>query len=158
SALLLSQAILRAQEARPPRLWLVTRGAAPVSGGTPVSIAQAPLVGFGRTLQSEHADFAVKLIDLDPILRPGETEALLGEILRGDREDEIALRREGRFVARIVRGTAAPSSPATTFRTDGTYLITGGLGGLGISFAEWMVGRGARHLVLVGRSGPSADA
>ena len=30
----------------------------------------------------------------------------------------------------------------------GTYLITGGAGGLGVKVAEWLVGRNARHLVL----------
>ena len=38
-----------------------------------------------------------------------------------------------------------------------TYLITGGLGGLGFSVARWMVQQGARHLVLLGRSGGSAS-
>ena len=40
-----------------------------------------------------------------------------------------------------------------------THLITGGLGGFGLATASWLVDRGARHLVLVGRSGaanPSA--
>ncbi|MEK8016255.1 MAG: SDR family NAD(P)-dependent oxidoreductase [Candidatus Parabeggiatoa sp.] len=39
------------------------------------------------------------------------------------------------------------------FRTDSTYLITGGLGSLGLLIASWMVKQGAKHLVLVGRSG-----
>ncbi|MEZ4681398.1 MAG: KR domain-containing protein [Caldilineaceae bacterium] len=39
---------------------------------------------------------------------------------------------------------------------DGTYLITGGLGGLGLLTAKWLVNQGARHLLLVGRSAPSA--
>jgi acyl transferase domain-containing protein/acyl carrier protein len=39
------------------------------------------------------------------------------------------------------------------FREDGTYLITGGLGGLGLLVARWMVKKGAQHLVLAGRSG-----
>jgi acyl transferase domain-containing protein/NADPH:quinone reductase-like Zn-dependent oxidoreductase/SAM-dependent methyltransferase/acyl carrier protein len=38
-------------------------------------------------------------------------------------------------------------------REDGTYLITGGLGGFGLASAQWMVEKGARHLVLVGRRG-----
>jgi len=36
-------------------------------------------------------------------------------------------------------------------RSDGTYLITGGLGGLGILVARWMAEQGARHVVLLGR-------
>ncbi|WP_416904860.1 SDR family NAD(P)-dependent oxidoreductase [Micromonospora echinospora] len=42
-------------------------------------------------------------------------------------------------------------------RPDATYLITGGLGGIGPAVARWLVDRGARHLVLLGRSAPSAE-
>jgi NAD(P)-dependent dehydrogenase (short-subunit alcohol dehydrogenase family)/acyl carrier protein len=53
----------------------------------------------------------------------------------------------------------APSSQQpVTFREDGTYLLTGGLGGLGLVLAEWMVERGARNLVLAGRSGATSAA
>ena len=41
-------------------------------------------------------------------------------------------------------------------RPDGTYLITGGLSGLGLETARWMARKGARNLVLVGRSGAAA--
>ncbi|CAB3799694.1 Phthiocerol synthesis polyketide synthase type I PpsC [Paraburkholderia ultramafica] len=40
-----------------------------------------------------------------------------------------------------------------TFKPDASYLITGGLGGFGQKTARWLVERGARHLVLAGRSG-----
>ena len=43
-------------------------------------------------------------------------------------------------------------------RPEGTYLITGGLGGLGLLTAKWMVERGARHIVLMGRHGATARA
>ncbi|MBI4470556.1 MAG: SDR family NAD(P)-dependent oxidoreductase [Acidobacteria bacterium] len=46
---------------------------------------------------------------------------------------------------------------AVEFSSDATYLITGGLGGFGLAVAEWMVSRGARHLVLLGRSGAASD-
>ena len=42
-------------------------------------------------------------------------------------------------------------------RPDATYLVTGGLGALGLVVARWLVEHGARHLALVGRRGP-ADA
>jgi NADPH:quinone reductase-like Zn-dependent oxidoreductase/acyl carrier protein len=49
--------------------------------------------------------------------------------------------------ARVV----VPAAEARRLRADGTYLVTGGLGGLGLSVAKWMVEQGAGHLVLVGR-------
>ena len=41
---------------------------------------------------------------------------------------------------------------------NASYLITGGLSGLGLLVAQWMVERGARHLLLIGRRGLSEDA
>ena len=43
-------------------------------------------------------------------------------------------------------------------RGDATYLITGGLGGLGLACAQWLAGLGARHIVLLGRSAPTGHA
>ena len=41
---------------------------------------------------------------------------------------------------------------------DKTYVIAGGLGGLGRSIARWFVGRGAKNLILLSRSGARSDA
>ena len=43
-------------------------------------------------------------------------------------------------------------------RSDSSYLVTGGLGGLGLKVAEFLVAAGACHLVLAGRSGASCEA
>ena len=40
-----------------------------------------------------------------------------------------------------------------SFRSDASYLITGGLGGFGLQLARWMAARGAGRLILVGRRG-----
>ncbi len=45
-----------------------------------------------------------------------------------------------------------------SLRSDASYLITGGLGSLGLLIARWMVEKGARRLVLIGRSDPSQEA
>jgi acyl transferase domain-containing protein len=50
------------------------------------------------------------------------------------------------------------TSETVWFREDGAYLVTGGLGGLGLALARWLAQHGARHLVLVGRSAPSEEA
>ena len=45
-----------------------------------------------------------------------------------------------------------------TFDSLATYLIAGGLGGLGREIARWMASRGARHMVLLSRSGGSTES
>ncbi len=50
-----------------------------------------------------------------------------------------------------------PSSPALALAADATYLVTGGLSGFGLRTAQWLIERGARHLVLLGRRGPATE-
>jgi acyl transferase domain-containing protein/acyl carrier protein len=66
----------------------------------------------------------------------------------------------GKVVVSLDEGEVrvVPRARETVVRTNGTYLITGGLGGLGLTVARWLVEQGARHLVLMGRSAPSAAA
>jgi NADPH:quinone reductase-like Zn-dependent oxidoreductase/acyl carrier protein len=51
-----------------------------------------------------------------------------------------------------------PIESGVTVRADRSYLITGGLGGLGLSVARWLADQGAGHLVLAGRSGAATAA
>jgi thioester reductase-like protein len=58
---------------------------------------------------------------------------------------------------RVPDAVVAPSAEeALTFRSDAAYLLVGGLSGLGLATAAWMVERGARHLVLMGRRGANS--
>jgi acyl transferase domain-containing protein/acyl carrier protein len=64
---------------------------------------------------------------------------------------------EARSVVSLA-GEPPADAAAVVLRPDAAYLITGGLGGLGLELADWMADRGARHLVLMGRRAPSAEA
>lgn len=54
--------------------------------------------------------------------------------------------------------TALETAPEYQFDQNATYLIAGGLGGLGRSAARWLASRGARHLILLSRSGARSEA
>ncbi len=73
------------------------------------------------------------------------------------REDQILLRSDRAYVGRLrpLRGTQANT---LAFDQEASYLITGGLGGLGLRTAQWLVERGARHIALMGRSTPAPQA
>lgn len=43
------------------------------------------------------------------------------------------------------------------FRSDSSYILAGGLGGLGRSIATWMASRGAKNFIFVSRSGARTD-
>ncbi|MDQ3814253.1 MAG: SDR family NAD(P)-dependent oxidoreductase [Armatimonadota bacterium] len=68
-------------------------------------------------------------------------------------------RHIGKIVISMHEQQAAIPPRATesvNFRDDATYLITGGLDGFGLAMAQWMVDKGARSLILVGRGGASS--
>jgi len=159
STLHLVQALAKAGGARAPRLWLVTRGAQPVEkDATSLALAQTPLWALGRVVANEHPELWGGLIDLDPNPTDADASNLLHEILNSHEDDHLAYRGGQRHVARLVRaGARKVPKKHFLFRGDASYLITGGLGGLGLTVARWMVSRGARNIVLVGRSAPSGD-
>jgi len=136
-----------------PRLWLITRGGQPVGSETlPLSIAQAPLWGLGRVLYEEDLTLRGALVDLDPIELPGDVATLFNEIWNSDGENQVAFRAGQRYVARLEHMSIPQTAMPTRFRPDSSYLITGGLGALGLLVSRWMIQRGARHLILMGRT------
>jgi NAD(P)-dependent dehydrogenase (short-subunit alcohol dehydrogenase family) len=142
------------------RVWLVTSGAQSCErAGRPVAFWQTPVWSLGRTFSSEHPELWGGLLDIDPQAGvEANAGALWSALCAGGNEDQVALRGDRRLSARLERQSvrAAASLP---FRSDGCYLITGGLGGLGLEVARWMVRSGARRLILMSRTAlPPRDA
>lgn len=157
--LLRALAATRSPGAGSPGLWLATRGAqqvAEVDG--PLTVAQTPVWGLARVAALEHPEIWGGIVDLDPQAASAAADAhLLHRILRQrGGEDFLAQRGGRRYAARLAhcRPPEVAAKPLA-LRSDATYLISGGLGGLGLKTAGWMVERGARHLVLAGRSDAS---
>jgi acyl transferase domain-containing protein/acyl carrier protein len=144
--------LLHALEGRAPRLWLATRGAQSI-GEECVNAAQAPLWGMARVIAQERPDLRCTRLDLDPSAGARETEAVVSELLADSAEDQVAWREGERYVLRLDRYRPAVTRAGWSIRGDATYLVTGGTGGLGIEFSRYLLNRGARHLVLTGRSG-----
>ena len=150
-----------AKTAARPRLWLVTQGVQAVSAGQPVpGLAQAPLWGLGRVLALEHPELWAGLVDLDSRTEPGQASRwLLEELGRGEGEDQVAWRSGVRHVARLARGPKVADEVAPLrLRAEGTYLVTGGQGGLGGPLLRYLVQAGAREIVVVSRRGESPQA
>ncbi|MDC0708176.1 type I polyketide synthase [Stigmatella sp. ncwal1] len=161
---LIVQSLARAAMPKPPRLYLVTQGAQ-VMGDEPgpVSITGAPLWGLGRVIAYEHPELQCKRIDAGPVAGPEDLRGLIAELGRqlapAQDDDEIVLRGDRRLTPSFTRGRRTEGKARAFLpRQDRTYLITGGLGGIGLRLASWMVARGARSLALCGRTGETAEA
>ena len=141
--------------------------------------AQIGLEPFRKNLSYFAIDLARMIVE-----RPDYVRRMLDEILRlfaqgelrplplttypiaqaGDAFHAMAQARHvGKLVLTFDERSDDPIAPAAAdtaalIHADGAYLITGGLGGLGLQIAAWLARQGARHLVLVGRRPPTPAA
>jgi acyl transferase domain-containing protein/surfactin synthase thioesterase subunit/acyl carrier protein len=139
------------------RIWLVSRNViSALPTDPPAEAVAGGLWGLGRSAALEHPRNWGGLVDLQTIENTSpsdDAKALLSELLGGEGEDQVALRAGRRYGARLVRATPTPASDIP-FDTEGLYLITGGLGALGVEVAKWLVTQhGIKHLLLVSRRG-----
>ncbi|WP_158500203.1 type I polyketide synthase [Sinorhizobium arboris] len=130
------------------RVHLVTRNAVSV-GEQDVSTdaAQAAIWSLGTVFANEHPDIWGSLVDLDDV----STKTAVNRLLKGEVGDQSAFRAGRSFAARLQDIELAETSPIA-IDGDATYVITGGLGGIGKSVARWLANEGAKNIVLVGRS------
>lgn len=84
------------------------------------------------------------------------------EFAADDAIDAFRYMQQSRHIGKIVIncssgirpvGSTTPVPRRLELQQDATYLVTGGLRGFGLKTAEWLVAKGARHLVLLSRSG-----
>ncbi len=147
------------------RVWVVTRGAHQIdwpegssSNPSGAQLASSGLWGLGRTIATEHPDSFGGLIDLAPEVDDDEAEELLVMVRTG--KNQLILRGGEILVPKIqpfVRDSARQYQTPDVI-TDATYLVTGGLGALGLLVARWLVDSGARHIVLVSRRGETSES
>ena len=143
-----------AQEETQARLVFLTEGALSAEGEGS-DLPAATLAGLLRSAVSEHPGrFA--LIDTDA--SDASEEALQAAIAASAEEPQIALREGNALVPRLAEAREGGESEAPSFDPGKTVLITGATGGLGALFAKHLAQvHGARHLLLLSRSGTEAE-
>jgi len=142
------------------RLRWVTRGAHAVhpQDAPALSLEQVPAVGLAAVLAVEQGERWGGLIDLDPAVPADTQAAALAHRLLHSAEGTLALRAGDGFEPRLRRADARRDLRPAPWRRDATYLITGGLGGVGRELARWLVNDGVRHLVVASRTPVPARA
>jgi acyl transferase domain-containing protein/acyl-CoA synthetase (AMP-forming)/AMP-acid ligase II/pimeloyl-ACP methyl ester carboxylesterase len=149
------------------RLWLVTRGTRKVeiARDNSVNITYSSLWGLGKVIAIEHPEYWGGIIDLPLQQQDGEIDLLWAAIANSNREKQQAIRSGDVYVSRIVKLSNDTSKlhpvrtyHSTSLQQDKTYLVTGGLGALGLQLARYLVAKGAKNIVLVSRSLPNKNA
>ncbi|WP_437729975.1 type I polyketide synthase [Sorangium sp. So ce1335] len=154
----LGKALGASSSGRPLHLAVVGSGVESVSEREPVRPERALMLGPCRVLPLEQPGVTCALIDVPgTALSDVDLDRLAAEVEGPAQSAVVALRGARRLVQAFdpVRLDApalqaAPASPL--FRPRGTYLITGGLGGIGLVVAEHLARRAQARLALVGRA------
>ncbi|NER45916.1 MAG: amino acid adenylation domain-containing protein, partial [Symploca sp. SIO1A3] len=138
-----------------PKLWVVTRQAQAVDSST-IDPTQTPLWGLGRVIALEHPELWGGLLDLEANCDLRQiAQQVLTEIMQGEGAVQAAYRQGQRYLPRLVR--LQNVAPEIHISSESSYLISGGLGTLGLQVAQQLVSQGACHLVLLGRRGVTND-
>jgi phthiocerol/phenolphthiocerol synthesis type-I polyketide synthase A len=144
----------------PATLWLLTRGVHEALSEE--SQRQSCLWALAGVIGAEQPQVWGGLVDIGPTDDIAGAGTELAPILHAPTKS-VMLLRDGVLLKSALGPFPGPAvRPALRCRPDGAYLITGGLGDLGLLMAGWLAQRGARRLVLLGRtglpSGPEATA
>ncbi|MEO9961038.1 MAG: SDR family NAD(P)-dependent oxidoreductase, partial [Nisaea sp.] len=143
-------------------ITLVCRGVEEVHGAEELSPHAAAAMGPALVIPQEFPGLSCRSVD---IVDPGDDEAarrtcldtLLRVLTTPSAEKRIALR--GRYKWGQVFEPASPTAPEESqpskLRHQGVYLITGGLGRIGLLLASYLAERADARLVLIGRSAPT---
>lgn len=140
------------------RLSVVASHTHRVSGDEPLSPAKATILGPCQAIPLEYEQLSCRLVDVRLPVNGREQQALLvnlmGELAAVFTEPVVALRREQRWRQTFTPVQLPPLADAASpiLRPHGTYLITGGLGGLGLAVADYLVKTVQANVVLLGRS------
>ncbi len=150
----LAQALAEAGTADVQRLVVVTHQMYSVHGERTRDPEQALAAGAAAVLASEMPPLSTTTIDIaaDDDASAGidarTASRIVAEIIAG-RDSRVSLRRGERWTPGFAQLPESSTAPA--IRANGTYLLTGGLGGIALAIADVLSRRETVHLVLVSR-------
>ncbi|MEL6494606.1 MAG: type I polyketide synthase [Cyanobacteria bacterium J06623_7] len=141
----------------PLPIWLATRGCQAVKADLDsTAVASSCLWGWAQAIAIEHPESWGGIVDLDREGHEAELDRLLEIVAHSNREDRLVIRQGRLYVPRLEANQLATSP--LVLDPAGAYLITGGLGSLGLQVAGLLADKRAKKLILVGRSQPAAAA
>ncbi len=156
-----TQGLLAAKLSGSKKLWLLSANVlGPDRQLTQPSLSRSPLHGMAKVIALESAEIWGGAIDFDHFRQddPRWIELLIDEVMQSDGEDQIAYSKHIRHVPRLTPIQDKLLKQAPTIHGQEYYVITGGLGGIGLSVALWLAENGARKIALLSRSGlPTKD-
>ena len=157
SLLFLTQAVGERSLTQELRIEILTNGLYDLSGDESLYPEKATLLGPCKVIPQEYPNIWCRSIDIDWQLVEGESEKsidrLISELKTESDETEIAYRGRHRWIRTYDQLKLKANHETTpSLKQFGVYLITGGLGGIGLSLAAYLADTFQAKLILIGRS------
>jgi acyl transferase domain-containing protein/acyl carrier protein len=138
------------------KIVVVTNGANVLPGDKKANLNASLLTGLIRTIQNEYTNISFHQVDISNEINAYEIAALPSLAFADNIYKELANRNGKNFAA-----TISPSPlPVQTrnISADASYIVTGGNNGVGLETVKWLIGKGAKHIDIISRSGIKKDA
>ncbi|MFI4955020.1 MAG: SDR family NAD(P)-dependent oxidoreductase, partial [Gammaproteobacteria bacterium] len=136
------------------RLFIFTRQAYSRHGEA-INLNQGLLNGLIKTAIMENPQLNICQVDVN---EDTEISTLRGKLKYIDKEQIICYRNNQWDTQRILPHQFMGYQENVSFNPNASYLITGGLGGIGLEIAQYLGGLGIRRIILAGRSNPDENA
>ncbi len=156
----IAQAIGRQGISAAIQLEVVTNGMQSVAGELLEYPEKATILGPVKIIPQEYPNVKCRVVDV-PLPEPGSNaevrlvEQLEEEFLSPQTRDQVIAYRGDRRLAQCFESAPleTPKNPISSFKKNGVYLITGGLGGVGLIMADYLSREYNARLVLTSRGG-----
>ncbi|VAW80208.1 Polyketide synthase modules and related proteins [hydrothermal vent metagenome] len=169
-----------------PKIWIITQNAVATGiDDKNLSLHQTPVTGFAKAIAFEHQDLFGGTIDINTVSGDFDSDAnstrdkTTVTIIKCDNTNTntdstintkalyqhieqsppgfYALRDNKLLSQRLIRNSIVQTGPQQTINKDSVYVISGGLGQLGLTITEWLVAKGAKFIALISRSEESEE-
>ena len=151
SLMALGQALAERDLDREVRIDVLTTGMQDVTGGELRDPEKATVLGVCKAICAELTGVRCRSVDLEETT---PTDTLVSELVGSGHERTVAWRGPHRWAFEYAPVRLEDrAAGAGRLAGDGCYLVTGGLGGIGLALAELLAREARAKLVLTGRAG-----
>ena len=141
--------------ARVDSIWLITQSAQQYEKSVPINCLLSPLWSMARAARTENFPTSLFTVDFDQVTIDAPT-ILLTELQFNQQDFEVSYRKGCRYLP-FLQPIVPEKSTNYHYSNQGYYIISGGVGGLGLILAKHLVERGVRFLILISRKGRHSE-